>query len=156
MHPNASCQRFLSIRNCFKNSYQTICSRLNFKTASEAEYVPVKCINRVLLMRHEHLAGAMVELSETATTSFGAHCILHHPSEAGDGAEVMAALKPLQLRHRMESIAGYGCNETLTRNPNPLEDIVTMICYSRPRQFWSICTAVFVGVVSCLIGLPAS
>ena len=116
----------------------------------------MKRINRVLLMRHEHLAGALVELSEIATTSSGAHCILHHLSEACDGAEVMAALKPLQLRHRVESIAGHGCNETLTRNPNPLEDIVTMICYSRPRQFWSICTAVFVGVVSCLIGLPAS
>jgi hypothetical protein len=70
-------------------------------------------------MRHEHLTGALVELSEIAKTSSGAHRLLHHPSETCDGAEVMAAPKPPQLRHRVESIAGHGCHETLTRNPNP-------------------------------------
>jgi hypothetical protein len=70
-------------------------------------------------MRHEHLTGALVELSEIAKTSSGAYRLLHHPSEACDGAEVMAAPKPPQRRHRVESIAGHGCNETLTRNLDP-------------------------------------
>jgi len=43
-------------------------------------------------MRHEHVAGALIELQESAKTSSGPDRILHHPPEACNGVEVMAAV----------------------------------------------------------------
>ena len=54
--------------------------------------LPVKLINRSLLMRHEHLAGALVELSEMVKTSSRTNGVLHHAPEAFDGVEVMSAV----------------------------------------------------------------
>ena len=43
-------------------------------------------------MSHEHVAGALVELQEVAKTSSCANRILHHPPEAFNRVEVMAAV----------------------------------------------------------------
>ena len=54
--------------------------------------LPVKRIDGALLMRPEHLAGALRELRKLAQTSPGADGILHYPPEAFDGVEVMSAV----------------------------------------------------------------
>jgi hypothetical protein len=54
--------------------------------------LPTKRINGALLMRHEHPAGALVELVKIAKTSPSADRILHHPPEAFNGIEVMATV----------------------------------------------------------------
>ena len=43
-------------------------------------------------MRHEHLAGALVELMQISKTSSGPDGILHHPPEAFDGVEVVPTM----------------------------------------------------------------
>ena len=60
--------------------------------SSRRNVLPVKRIDGALLMRPEHLAGALIELRKLAKTSPGADCILHHPPEAFDGVEVMSAV----------------------------------------------------------------
>jgi len=52
----------------------------------------VECINRSLLVRHEHLMRALVELSQIGTTPSSTDGVLPHPPEAFDGMEVMAAV----------------------------------------------------------------
>jgi nitric oxide reductase large subunit len=54
--------------------------------------LPVKRIDRALLMRHEHLAGAPVELLEGAETAPRPNSVLHHPPEAFDRVEVVATM----------------------------------------------------------------
>jgi hypothetical protein len=54
--------------------------------------LPVECINRSLLMRHEHLTCALGELRQSGTTPSGSDRILPHPPEAFDGIEVMATM----------------------------------------------------------------
>jgi hypothetical protein len=46
-------------------------------------------INGALLMCHEHLAGALVELRESVETSSGAHRLFPRPPEACNGDEVV-------------------------------------------------------------------
>jgi hypothetical protein len=52
----------------------------------------MKLIDGTLLMRHKHLAGALVELRQIAKTASGADGVLHHPPEAFDGIEVVATM----------------------------------------------------------------
>src|SRR5262249_11007563 len=54
--------------------------------------LPVKLIDGPFLMRHKHLPCALVELLQIAKTPSGADGVLHHPPEAFDGVEVMAAV----------------------------------------------------------------
>ena len=54
--------------------------------------LPVKRINRSLLMRHEYLTRSLVELMQVRKTSSGTDGVLHHPPEAFDGVEVMSAV----------------------------------------------------------------
>ncbi len=49
-------------------------------------------IHGALLMRHEHLAGALVELMQVGKTPSSSDGVLHHPPEAFDRVEVMAAV----------------------------------------------------------------
>jgi hypothetical protein len=44
-------------------------------------------------MRHEHLAGALVELKEMVKTSPRANRVLHRTPEAFDRIEVMSAVR---------------------------------------------------------------
>ena len=54
--------------------------------------LPVKLIDRALLMRHEHLAGSPVELLEGTETAPRSNDVLHHPPEAFDGVEVVPTM----------------------------------------------------------------
>ena len=54
--------------------------------------LPTKRIDGPLVMRHEHPAGALVELVKIAKTSPSANRILHHPPEAFDRVQVMATM----------------------------------------------------------------
>ena len=54
--------------------------------------LPTKRINGALVMRHEHPAGALVELVKIAKTSSSTHGILHHSPKAFDRVEVMATM----------------------------------------------------------------
>ena len=52
----------------------------------------MKCINRSLLMGHEYVSRALVELLQIRKTPSGSDRILHHPPEAFNGVEVMATM----------------------------------------------------------------
>jgi hypothetical protein len=52
--------------------------------------LPVKLIDRALLMPHEYLAGSPVELLEGTETAPRSNSVLHHPPEAFDRIEVVA------------------------------------------------------------------
>ena len=52
----------------------------------------MKLINGSLLMRHEHLARALVELMEIGKTSSGADLVLHHAPKTFNGIEVVATM----------------------------------------------------------------
>ena len=54
--------------------------------------LPVKCINRSLLMCHEYLTGTLVELKEIMKTASGSNGVLHHAPEAFDGVEVVPTM----------------------------------------------------------------
>ena len=54
--------------------------------------LPVKRINGSLLMGHEYLARAAVELMQIRKTSSGPDRVLHHPPEAFDGVEMVPAM----------------------------------------------------------------
>ena len=60
--------------------------------SSRRNALPVKRINGSLLMGHEHLAGALVELMQIAKTPSCANRVLHHPPEAFDGVEVVPTM----------------------------------------------------------------
>ena len=49
-------------------------------------------INRSLLMRHEYLAGALIEQMEIGTTPSGADGILHHAPKAFNRVEVVPTM----------------------------------------------------------------
>ena len=54
--------------------------------------LPTKRINGALVMRHEHPAGALVELVKIAKTSSSTNGILHHSPKAFARVEVMATM----------------------------------------------------------------
>lgn len=59
---------------------------------SRRNLLPMKCIHRSLVMRHEYLACALVEPLEIGKTSSGADGVLHHPPEAFKGVEVVPTM----------------------------------------------------------------
>jgi hypothetical protein len=60
--------------------------------SSRRNVSPVELIDGPFLMRHEHVAGTLVERREIAPTSSRANGVLHHPPEAFDRVEVMSAV----------------------------------------------------------------
>ena len=52
----------------------------------------MKLIDGAFLMRHEHVAGTLVELMQIGKPSSGPDGILHHPPEAFDRVEVVPAM----------------------------------------------------------------
>jgi hypothetical protein len=52
----------------------------------------VKLINWSLVMSHEHLARALVELMPIGKIPSGANHVLHHAPEACKGIEVVSAM----------------------------------------------------------------
>ena len=59
---------------------------------SEAKWLPVKLVDRTLLMCHQHPPGALVELQQIGKTASGADGVLHDPPEAFDGVEVVPTM----------------------------------------------------------------
>ena len=60
--------------------------------SSRRNLLPMKCINGSLLMGHEHLTCAVVELMQSRKTASGADRVLHDAPEAFNGIEVMATM----------------------------------------------------------------
>src|SRR5262245_33330203 len=60
--------------------------------SSRRNPLPVECINRSLLVRHEHLTRALVELMQIGKTPSSTDGVLHDPPEAFDGIEVVATM----------------------------------------------------------------
>jgi hypothetical protein len=54
--------------------------------------LPMKLIDGSFVMRHKHSACALVELMHIRKTPSGPNRLLHHPSEAFDRIEVVAAM----------------------------------------------------------------
>ena len=59
---------------------------------SEAKWLPVKLVDRTLLMCHQHPPGALVELQQIGKTASSADGVLHDPPEAFDGVEVVPTM----------------------------------------------------------------
>jgi hypothetical protein len=60
--------------------------------SSRRNPLPVKRINGSLLMSHEHLSRALIELMQMRKTPAGADRVLHDTPEAFDGIEVVATM----------------------------------------------------------------
>jgi hypothetical protein len=80
--------------------------------------LPVARIDGALLMRHEHLAGALVEWRELGKTSSGAHSSRHHPPEAFDGVAVRATVRR-EAREAQRALVVVACRITLLRPMHP-------------------------------------
>jgi hypothetical protein len=52
----------------------------------------VKLIDGSLVMRHEYLAGALVELMQIRQTASSADGVLHHPPEPFNGIEAVPTM----------------------------------------------------------------
>ena len=78
-----SCQtRYIFIAPCTKQ----------LPRSSRRNPLPVKRINGSLLMSHEHLSRALIELMQMRKTPAGADRVLHDTPEAFDGIEVVATM----------------------------------------------------------------
>ncbi len=60
--------------------------------SSRRNLLPVERIHGSLLMGHEHLACAVVELMQIRKTPSGANRVLHHAPKAFDGIEVVPTM----------------------------------------------------------------
>src|SRR5262245_14041951 len=60
--------------------------------SSRRNELPMKLIDRVFLMRHEYLTGALVELLEIGQAASSADGVLHHAPEAFNGIEVVPTM----------------------------------------------------------------
>ena len=52
----------------------------------------MKCIDGALVMGHEHVTGAFVELPEGAKAASCSDSVLHHPPKTFNGVEMVAAM----------------------------------------------------------------
>ena len=67
----------------------------------EAESLPVKLVDRALLMGHEDLAHALIELMQIGKTPSGADPVLHHPPKTFNGIEVVSASSRQELQPKL-------------------------------------------------------
>ena len=85
--------------------------------------LPVKRINRSLLMRHEYLTRSLVELMQVRKTSSGTDGVLHHPPEAFDGVEVMSAVGGQEMEAQLAVVVIESRVELVRPvDPAPLDD----------------------------------
>ena len=83
----------------------------------------MKLIDGTLLMRHKHLAGALVELRKSTKTASGADGVLHHPPEAFDGIEVVATMGGQKMEAKLIMIVVEGRVELVRPvDPAPIDD----------------------------------
>ena len=61
----------------------------HLQRSSRRNELPVKLINRLLLMRHEHAARSLVEVMQIGKAAAGPDPVFHHAPEAFDGIEVV-------------------------------------------------------------------
>ena len=54
--------------------------------------LPVKCIDGSLLMDHEHVARALIELMQIGKTPSGSDRVLHHAPETFDRIEMVSTM----------------------------------------------------------------
>jgi hypothetical protein len=74
-------------------------------------------------MRHKHVAGTLVERWEIAPTSSRANGVLHHPPEAFDRIEVMAAVGWQAMEAQLLLIVVEGRVELMRpMDPAPIDD----------------------------------
>src|SRR5262249_6321986 len=66
--------------------------RKQIPQSSRRNPLPVKRINGSLLMGHEHVARALIELMQSRKTSSGTDHVLHHAPKAFDGVEVVPTM----------------------------------------------------------------
>jgi hypothetical protein len=71
--------------------------------------LPVERINRSLLMGHEHVACALIELLEVGKTPSGTDGVLHHPPEACVGVEVLSAVGRQEMEAPLAVRVVKGC-----------------------------------------------
>src|SRR5262245_65075198 len=69
--------------------------------SSRRNCLPAKCIYRSLLMRHEHLSRALVELMQIGKAPAGANPVLHHPPEAFNGIQVVTTVGWEQMKPKL-------------------------------------------------------
>ena len=63
--------------------------------------LPVEFINWSLLMGHEDLPGALIELLEISKTPSSSNPLLHHPPKAFDGIEVVATMRWQEMQPKL-------------------------------------------------------
>jgi len=74
-------------------------------------------------MRHQHLAGALVELRKITKTASGAAGVLPHPPEAFDGIEVVATMGGQKMEANLIMIGVEGRVELVRPvDPAPIDD----------------------------------
>jgi hypothetical protein len=54
--------------------------------------LPVKLIDRALLMGHQHLTGTLIELPQGGKTASAPDGVLHHPPETFDRVEIVLTI----------------------------------------------------------------
>src|SRR4029453_8573233 len=78
----------------------------------------MELIDVALLMRHEHLARASVELGQIAKTAPGPDGILHHPPKAFDRVEVMTTMCGEEMEPKLVVVVRK-CRVELVRPVDP-------------------------------------
>src|ERR1044071_4608625 len=66
----------------------------------------MELIDGALLMRHEYLAGALVELRQSTKTASCPNGVLHHPPEAFDRIQVRAPVGGQQMELQLARVMG--------------------------------------------------
>ena len=70
--------------------------------------LPVKLIDRALLMGHQHLTGTLRELAQVGKTASGPDGVLHHPPETFERVEVMPAMGGEEMEAKLLVVVGAG------------------------------------------------
>src|SRR5215831_7145867 len=73
---------------------------------SSRNMLPMKCINRSLLMGHEHASRAVVELMQIRKTPSGPDGVLHHAPEAFDRIEMVPTMGREEVEAKVPVVVG--------------------------------------------------
>src|SRR4029434_10737456 len=85
--------------------------------------LPVKLIDGSLVMRHEYVAGAPVELMQIRQTASSADGVLHHPPEPFNGIEVVPTMGRYELEAKLVVVVRQGRVELVgAMDPAAIDD----------------------------------
>src|SRR5713101_8735022 len=91
--------------------------------SSRRNLLPMKRINGSLLMGHEHLTRAVVELMQVRQTPSGANRVLHHAPKAFDGVEVVPTMGGEEMEAKLVMLVVEGRIELVCPvDPAPVDD----------------------------------